>query len=374
MTGHRSGRISNLGGATLAPDQRARRDRNYTLFEYLFGLGQLLSAKFPTLFKPVAVDQPSPVGFNLVSACLRSGVADKDLRQLPAAIGSLSLTALERCLLESVTFVHDLLQPILAPQRRGQAKPPYIHADAQILSMIASAFQVRYHALTLSELAGWREHRAALSVNLPMFFLFETLRENWSGSGDATLREILQNQLYLTAPPTQSRWLQELDIWFDLNLKRRIHRRSYIKDSYPEYLLLRYIFAQRLANAPCFVAAHIVPAARLTSPECGYSAQPGPINSIGNLALVPDDQYQDMGEQTFVEYLQSRRRAGAIGGPAAFAEARAKVENQLVCRADMLPSPLSRPAFEAFLVQRFQLLKSEFVRVWRDHMPAQSAS
>lgn len=48
-----------LDVAEEAPDSRSRRQREYTLFEYLFGLGQFLSEKYPHLFKRVEADRPS---------------------------------------------------------------------------------------------------------------------------------------------------------------------------------------------------------------------------------------------------------------------------------------------------------------------------
>ncbi|MCY4537671.1 MAG: DUF262 domain-containing protein [Chloroflexi bacterium] len=359
----------DLDVSTEAPNEQSRRNRNYTLFEYLFGLGQHLSHDYPRLFKSVEVDKPSSVGFNLMSACLEGGVVDKDMRKLPERIRGLQLQTLEKYLLESTDFVNSLLMPILSMQRKGQTKTPYIHGEMQIISMIASAFRVRYNQNNLSELAGWQESRDTLATNLPMYFLYDILRESWRGSGDSNLHDIISNQLYLTSPPTQSGWMYELDAWFDYNVNKRKHTKRYIKDDYSEHLLLRYIYAQKLKIAETYLVEYIVPASQLLAPPSFYSKNKGPINTIGNFALVAEEDHTDMGDQTFVEYLNRRQGTGAIRGPGRYYDELKQYQNLLICSADILPSELTQESFERFLRQRFKLLKSEFIRVWRDHIP-----
>lgn len=353
-----------------APDEASRRNRKYTLFEYLFGLGQLLCHEYPLLFKPVNVDVPSPAGFNLMSACLQHSVTDKDIRKLPEVIKGLNLSTLEYCLLEATDFVNTLLQPILSMQRNGQTKTPYIHADMQIISMIASAFQVRYNRNNLTELAGWQEHWQALAKHLPMYFLFDILRENWRGSGDSTISETVRNQIYLSAPATKSIWMYELDAWFNYNVNRRRHSKRYIKDDYSEYLLLRYIYAKKLEGVETYYIDHIVPASRLLSPPSYYSKNAGPINTIGNLALLSQEEYTEFGDMTFVEHLNKKQSTGWLKGPGRFFDELRRLEDILLCNADMLPSELTQIAFESFLRKRFELLKAEFLNVWREHIPA----
>lgn len=359
----------DLDVSAEAPNEQSRRNRNYTIFEYLFGLGQHLSHEYPRLFKPVEVDKPSPVGFNLMAACLVGGVTNKDVRKLPEEIKGLQLSTLESYLLETTDFVNNLLQPVISMQRHEQTKIPYFHSDMQIISMIATVFQVRYNRNNLSELAGWQENHDTLATNLPMYFLFDILRENWRGSGDSNLHDILSNQLYLTSPPTQSVWMYELDAWFDYNVNRRKHTRRYIKDDYSEHLLLRYIYAKKLEYVETYRLDYIVPASQLLAPPSYYSANQGPINTIGNLAMIAENDHTDMGDLTFVEYLNNRQRTGAIRGPGRYRDEINKWQRLLLCKADILPSELTQQAFETFLRQRFQLLKREFFKVWHDHIP-----
>lgn len=151
-----------LDVAQEAPDEQSRLERKYTLFEYIFGLGQYLSHKYPHLFKAVQVDQPSSVGFNLMAACLGLSVKDEEMRKLPEAIHGLNREALEAYLLESVGFVNNTLQPVLSLHPYEQTKIPYYHTELQIISMIATAFQARYNKNDLSVSRYWEDKRGEL--------------------------------------------------------------------------------------------------------------------------------------------------------------------------------------------------------------------
>ncbi len=345
----------------------SRIERDYTLFEYLFGLGQYLTHNYPLLFKSVKVDQPSPFGFNLMSACIAGSVAEKDVRKLPDNIHGLDLARLEDCLLESVAFVDELLNPLLCVQRVGQSKTPYFHADLQIVSMIATSFRVRYNKNDLSEIDGWNHKRDLLERHLPMYFLYHVLQKHWSGSGDSKLAEILASESYLNSPPSATTWNQVLDVWFRENIAARQQVQSYIRDDLDEYLLLRFVLAETLTTTESYYVQHIVPIASLKSPLSYYHNRPGPINSVGNLALVAESEFVDYGDYTFVEYLNRQR---SNFGSMHYHSELDKHERILICKKDDLPPPnLTQNNFERFLDKRFQVLKMQFLDVWRDYIP-----
>ncbi len=348
-------------------DAESRIEHDYTLFEYLFGLGQYFSHNYSLLFKWVKVDQPSPFGFNLMSACIAGSVAEKDVRKLPDNIHGLDLSRLEDCLLESVAFVDELLNPLLCVQRVGQSKIPYFHADLQIVSMIATTFRVHYNKNDLSEIEGWEHKRDVLAGNLPMYFLYHVLQKYWSGSGDSKLADILAGESYLNSPPSTTTWEQVLDVWFRDHIAERQHEKLYIKDDQEEYLLLRFILAKMLTTAELYYVQHIVPISSLKSPLSYYHSRPGPINSIGNLAIMAASDFVDYGDYTFVEYLNRQR---SNFGSMYYHNEMEKHERLLICKKDDLPPPnLTQNNFEKFLNKRFQGLKMQFLHVWRDHMP-----
>ena len=359
----------NLDVAIAAPNEASRLSREYTLFEYVFGLGQCLTRKYQAFFKPVKPDAPSPVGFNLLSASVGTGVADKDVKRLPDEMRGLELSKLEQCLLESVEFVYQVMHPVLSCQRIDSNKLPYFHSDLQIVSMVAAAFRVRYDPNDLSELDGWMDSRVTLSKSLPMHYLFDIIQESWKGSGDNRLREILASNAYLETMQTKNTWEQVLNIWHEGHLRTRVHSNSYVKDDYSEYLFLRYVFVSRLQESKGFHVLHIVPVSRLISPPSHYHGMKGPINSIGNMALMAQDDFVDYGDLTFVEYLKRLQREGKLGSIQYHATLESH-EKLLVCSASQMPSlELKKREFEEFLVRRFELLKAEFFKVWSDHIP-----
>lgn len=356
----------NLDVYAEITDAESRIDRDYTLFEYLFGLGQYLTHNHPLLFKSVKVDQPSPFGFNLMSACIAGSVSEKDVRKLPDNIYGLDLSRLEDCLLESIAFVDALFEPLLSVQRAGQSKIPYFHADLQIVSMIATAFRVRYNKNDLAEIDGWEHKRDVLAINLPMYFLYHVLQKHWGGAGDGKLADILASETYLNSPPSTTTWEQVLDVWFRDHMAK-LEANVLIKDDREEYLLLRFVLAQTLSTEADFNAVHIVPKSSLKSPLSYYHGHPGPINSIGNLAIVATVDYVDYGDCTFVEFLNRQRSSVGLMH---YNNEMENHETLLLCKQDDLPPPnITQNNFEQFLNKRFRRLKKQFLSVWRDHIP-----
>lgn len=353
-----------------APDEASRRNRPYTLFDYLFGLGQHLADKFPRLFKPVKDDRPSSVGFNLVTACM--GLRLQDMADLPDEIGALPWADLERCLLESTRFIDNILKPVISTPQYGRKLGPIYHSEMMIISMIATAFQVKYGKRDLSENDDWRVDRRKLKQNLSMFYLYEILHDDWRGSGDSKLHDAVKSLRYVDgAPPTEQRWKQVLDDWYydsQINLVHTKDTKRHIRDSRPEYLLLKYIFVNRLAKAKSYHVEHILPVSLLQSRM--VEGDEWHINTIGNLALLAQAGELRHNVQTFDVLLQDKRRRGEISAEEQTRQLR-EYEQQLLCPASSLPDPLTENSFDTFLLERFDRLKREFLKVWRDHIPAE---
>ena len=349
-----------------APDEESRRNRHYTLFDYLFGLGQFLAVKFPRLFKPAKDDRPSSVGFNLMTACL--GLRLQDMANLPSEIGELRWEDLERCVLESTRFVDNILKPVLSTPQYGRKLGPIYHSELMIISMIATAFQVKFGKRDLSENDNWRPDRRKLKRNLPVFYLYEILHDDWRGSGDSKLHEAVRSLRYVDAsPPTLKRWEQVLDDWYEEH-QSLLHTRDakrHIRDSRPEYLLLKYVFVERIANAKSYHVEHIIPVTLLQSQM--MEDEEWPINTIGNLALLEKAGALRNNVQTFDMLLKDKRRRGEISEEEQSRQLK-EYELQLKCPVQLLPSPLSKDNFERFVLTRFELLKQRIsARLERPH-------
>lgn len=350
-----------------APDEASRRNRPYSLFDYLFGLGHVLCGKYPLLFKPAKEDRPSSVGFNLMTACV--GLHVGDMAELPQKVEGLDLTTLEGCIFESTAFVNRLLKPLLSAKQAGRKSPIY-HSELMIVSMIATAFQVRFSTSDLSDNPNWRTDRRKLKRQLLMHYLYDILHDDWRGSGDSKLYDTVRTMRYLEqAPPSATRWGQVLDDWYSSTQKDLVHSREarrHIRDSRPEYLLLKFIFSSRMESAKTYHVEHIIPVALLQS-QMGENDE-WPMNTIGNLALLDQAGELRNNVETFDVMLKDKRRSGEISAEEQ-AQLQINYEERLKCPVGLLPSPLTKDSFEGFLRRRFDLLKREFLTVWRDHIP-----
>jgi len=351
-----------------APDDESRIKRDYTLFDYLFGLGHFLAEKYPQLFKPVKDDRPSSVGFNLLTACMVLPL--NTMENLPDAIRGLPWSDLEKCLIESTKFVDNILKPMLSIPQYGRKAAPIYHSELMIISMVATAFQARYSKKDLVEIDSWKTNRDKLKRKLPMFYLYEILHDDWRGSGDSKLYNTVKGLRYVdTAAPTAERWKQVLDDWYYQHKEALVHTKEakrHIRDSRPEYLLLKYIFAEAMKSAKTYHVEHIMPVSLLQSRM--KASDEWPINTIGNLALLKQAGQLRNNHETYIVMLQEQRRRGKISAAEQERQAR-DYERDLICPASLLPDPLTKDSFEIFLLNRFMRLKDEFIRVWRDHIP-----
>lgn len=358
-----------LDVAEDAQDDSAKRSREYTLFDYLFGLGQYLSDKFPRLFKPSKDDRPSSAGFNLATACV--GLPISEMADLPSRVANLNLTELEGCVIESVRFVDGILKPVLDAKRTKSRPHSIYHSELMIVSMIATAFQVRYSLDDLSDNPESKPDRQKLKKHLPMHYLYDILHDDWRGSGDSKLHDAVRTLRYLiSSPPTEARWRQVLDDWYFSTQIDYVHDESskrHIRESRSEYLLLKYIFSRRLASADSYHVEHIVPVDNLKARM--QHGEDWPMNTVGNLALL-----QKAGEfkdnfHTFDEMLRLKHESGEVSDEQ-HNDLLAKYESRLLCPPEYLPKATSRGAFEDFLMRRWELLKHEFLSVWSDYIPA----
>ncbi len=358
-----------LDVAEDAQDEKAKRDREYTLFDYLFGFGQFLPDKFPRLFKPSKDDRPSSAGFNLATACL--GLHIGEMADLPSRVANFDLTELEGCLLESVRFVDGILKPVLDAKRIKSRPHSIYHSELMIVAMIATAFQVRYSLHDLSDNPESKPDRKKLKKRLLMHYLYEILHDDWRGSGDSKLYDAVKSLRYLMIPPpTEARWQQVFDDWYFATQIDYVHNESskrHIRESRSEYLLLKYVFRNRLDSANTYHVEHIVPVDNIKARM--QQGEEWPMNTVGNLALLKiAGEFKD-NFHTFDEMLRLKRQSGEITTEQHEALL-AEYAERLLCPPEYLPKATSKKEFENFLMRRWELLKSEFLDVWRDHIPA----
>ena len=226
-----------------ASDRKSQRERDYTLFEYLFGLGRNLPKQYETLFKPAEVNKPSSAGFNLVAACL--GLRLREMGRMPDVLNDLDreIDVLEYRVLEATQFVANALSPILSVKQAKETKLQIYHSEYQIVSMIATVFNVRYDASSGIERPDWRQGRDRLESHLRMHYLYDILREYWRSAGDVKLFQVVRGLTYVNTIPSKRAWTQVLDDWFLNNQMKKLHSGRYVRQGSPEILFLKYIYS-----------------------------------------------------------------------------------------------------------------------------------
>ncbi|MBL8166117.1 MAG: DUF262 domain-containing protein [Anaerolineae bacterium] len=352
-----------------SPDEKSRQMHKYTLFEYLFGFGQLLCKDFPQLFRSVTEDQPSSAGFNLFSACV--GLNVREMERLPDILKLDDIPSLEAAILESAKFVRDVFSSIFSV-KPSRGRTSIYHTEYQIISMIATAFGVRYNYKDpQKELDNWRIQRKTLEQNLPMFYLSDILKDYWKGTGDNKLHDTVTKSRYLGAPPSVSNWTQVLESWFFDNQMLLQHNRRLVRDATPEVLLLKYIYVHKFTvaeNSKKYHVEHVIPVDQLQ--RVISENERWPINSIANLALLNAEDNQRKGNKTFKEHWDSLFAAGQIDDVVYQTEIEA-MSNQLICPINILPkgNKLTKDGFADFLKARFYELRSAFLTEWADRIP-----
>ena len=346
-------------------------EREYTLYEFLFGFGQYLSEEYPRLFRTVEVDAPSSVGFNLVTGCLGMHLKEMDKLDEKLRERNFDLNDLIDNILESVNCVDECLKPMLSiNQKKNQA---IYHAELQIVSMIASLFLSKYEPIALSERRDWSKSQKDIIAKLPMYYLYDILRSHWRGSGDSKMFDDIDNQRYARRPPTKVQWDQVMDSWFEETQLTLQHVRRYIREAAPEFLLLKFIYVKKLTvfqNTNTFHVEHIIPVNRIVqkfqAEEEGWQ-----INCIANLAFLEQEQNLRKGDLTFAEFWKKQLDKGEIDQDTYISKMEQDGEI-LLCPASLLPLELDnmdREVFERFLLERFLYLKDAFLSLWRGIIP-----
>lgn len=364
--------LANEGFAVEAissvDDEENEEDYRYTLFEFLFGFGQVLSDEYPRLFKPVSPDTPSSAGFNLVTASLGLRIGEmEDLGEELTQRG-LDINYVGTRILDSTLSVDNCLRPISSINQRSV--PVIHHTEFQIVSFIASLFQVRHDVKSLDELLHWKINLDAMTKKIPMFYLYDIVRDYWRGTGDAKLFENLSEQRYSRRAPTITQWQQVFDTWFTEDQITARQRGRYIREASPQLLLLKYIYTRKFTvyqNSETHHVEHVIPVRQLSA-LLKDDLEGLPINCVSNLALLESRQNLRKGDATFLEFQDDLLRNGKITRQERDDQLK-RDEEVLLCPARILPVPLNQQSYETFLHQRFRHLVQLFQELWQEHIP-----
>jgi hypothetical protein len=277
----------------------------YNLYEYLFGLGKVLSNKCPTIF-PASdkADEINPIAFQIFTLAHRlqvSKMGQLDQHLSKDSHGMLLIDSAEAAIIQAAEAAESALQPHFAFKLNsaevGESGIKQNQAISYVTSYIANVFESdftnRVDATMVSK---------SIVENIPSHFLFDLLRDKWSGSGDSTLyertwtkeidsggNEVIVAASFYLAPIVKSNLEEAFESWHAEQLeKKQKERAAYPKDIRP---VLKFLYGPIVssfhAHAGKFELEHIYPVAYLKKIIKDDGLEGLAMGAIGNLMLIP---------------------------------------------------------------------------------------
>lgn len=302
------------------PDDLYSDEAEFTLFEYLFGLGKYFSTRFPHLFGKYMddkADTTDSIGFNLTTLCC--GIPITKMSNLQSSISKFDIQKLEDAMIDSINFVDEALNSILSFRAHRSNKKDkdgkIYHTEFQIVSLISSVFHLKYDD-KLQVRPSWKENQKKLSKNIPMYYLLDILRDTWTGSGDSKLKEnVLKDNLETTSrylsPIRKTHWESTLQEWFEDQLNRSETNRvpNYDKD----ILFLKYLYKNILTHEESHrdhEVDHVYSVARLK--EAAKKIGGLPISCVANLTMINKELNRSKKEKSYPEFFQLNLEKGDL--------------------------------------------------------------
>lgn len=334
------------------------RETEFSPFEYLYGLGKVLSKNHPLLFSNTADndEEVDSFGFNLCTYAM--GLDVPQMGMLINKLPKLDLQIFQENLLESARQIESRIRPFVAVhanRKKGltkQEEVPVYHSEFQIVSLIA-----KYYRMKFVELRKESEIQRFLH-NLPYHYLYDIIDDYWRGSGNSKAYDLVQTGSRYEQAIDRKRWELVLETWFENQLLSRKEKdRASIKSS--DILFLKYIYShiltrhEDLSDSAIFEIEHLVPVGRLK--VLAHKRGVGlPMSCIANLSLLPQDVNRSKKDQTIYEHLSDDT------------DMLRDLENRLTFTGrqdfDFIAS-LSPQAYTSFLRSRFGVLRDKFFQL-----------
>lgn len=285
-------------------------DQPLNLYEYLFGLGKVLEREFPNLF----FNKGDSIGFTLTAACLQGGI--RKISLLHKVIdNNFNFEGYKKALLDSIKIVFDELRPFIClkinkSKSNKKENPTIFHSDYQIISFVAKVFSEKYDLKTFEINADWNTKKGWIK-NIPLHYLYDQIEDNWRGSGDKRIEDMLtSNRYYMTI--SQAAWKKNLSDWFrDKEMTKNQSRRTSIDSK--DILFLNYIYTHVFSNYEIqankqFHLEHLIPVKTLTSfLASGKNKNDGlPISAVSNLCYLEAELNQKKGNKTIYEFIKDK--------------------------------------------------------------------
>jgi Protein of unknown function DUF262 len=297
-----------------------KEETKFTLYEYLFGFGKLISDKYPHLFgKSSKADTTESIGFNLFTVCL--GLPLSDMADLPIKLSDNILEQYEKALFEVIEFIDQSLSVLSFKANRKNKKDKgdaMYHSELLIVSLISAVFHIKFDT-ELEQRRSWRTNKNKLKQNIKYHYLYDIIRDVWRGTGDAKIKEnvidivkIEKNSPYLSSIP-YSKWENVLQEWFENQLLRNESERVTIQNT--DILFLKYLYNPLLSNEENYEETYEIDHLFTVEQSKKLAAviEEGlPISCVANLSMIPSNLNRSKGKYTIFEYYKNKVSAGEL--------------------------------------------------------------
>ena len=279
-------------------------DDNYNLFEYLFGLGKILSERHRYLF-PESNEPDELVSSAFVIATIAYELKTSQMSKLAPKLkginngGVIDLSAFESALFTSCEDVEKKLMKYMSIglNSASDSKRFLPHSENQIYSLI-----IRYMIEKFDIEHNWslrtNSESAKLLSNIPLYYLLDVLNGEWAGSGDTRLwnvvwqldddSKVTRSPYYLTVPTKQA-WEDALNNWHNKELNKLQFKRTSISPD--SKMVMKYLYSEIVKVADdavlTFHIEHLWSVKSLTDLiQTSASKEGWPISAIGNLSIL----------------------------------------------------------------------------------------
>jgi hypothetical protein len=296
-------------------------EEDLNLFEYLTGLGKVLSDEFKCLFSQVdKSSEPAATAFVLTTVA--HGLRPSEMGLLPKKLGVpnvIDLTAFELALMDACLIVNQNLAELLALKlnQRNVNDRFLPHSDNQILSLVLRVLVEKY------DVESWKPIRQATQLNVllenvQVHYVKDILNEAWRGSGDSTLFErvwikndatnAVSRAAFYLQKPSRIDFEQALTSHHETELNKRQTNRGNL--STKSKLLLRVLYTDIISHRDNvtvqFDIEHLGPVKALSDLIAQLRISDGlPISCFGNLAILPTQINIIKGKNYVGDYIRS---------------------------------------------------------------------
>lgn len=294
---------------------------DFNLFEYLFGLGKVLTDNHKLLFKSSPDStEPVPIGFVVATIAFREPIAK--MKDLAAKLGTIysgnaiNLENFEKALTVSCQAIEDCLRSFLSIRlsSRNRERQFLPHSDNQIFSYIA-----RYMIERFDYNNNWLEKSESrvdeLIANIPKLYLRDILDGAWAGSGDSRLFRVtwdnsgdsLRPSNEYLQPISRQDWEGTLSNWHNRELSKLQKERSTVSNE--AKMLLKFVYQDIITVSrnenTSFDIEHLWSVSKLREIILLNDSDGWPIGAVSNLALLESSLNQAKGSMMLGDWQET---------------------------------------------------------------------